>query len=100
MKNSNFIPTLFIASNSLIFIGAFMIISGISGSSFLMLTGSITHILFLVATIKEVSNSKSIDSNTKILWYIALIMATTIAGLFYILSARKNITNQNKLTQI
>ena len=99
MNNKNLIPALFIASNCSIILGAFLIISGTFGSSILMLLGLIAHLAFLIVTINEISNSKSLKSNDKTIWYIALIMASTIAGLFYILSARKNITNQNKLTQ-
>jgi hypothetical protein len=99
MDNKNLIPLLFITSSVLVITGTYLKISAITGGGSLMLLGVAAQFTFLFATIREISQSKRINSNSKTLWYIALIMASTIAGLFYILSARKDITNQNKLTQ-
>lgn len=98
MNERNSIPILFVASNVLVIAGALMKIIHWSGSDSLILIGLACLLAFLILTFKEISYTKEIKENDKLLWYVGLISFTTVVGLLYILTKRNNISNQNKLT--
>lgn len=48
-------------------------------------------LIFIIAAIYEVTQSTKIDRSEKIMWIIGFLFLTTIAGLIYVLSARKRV---------
>jgi len=61
------------------------------GADTLLLLSVIAGVVFIFTAIKEVSNSEKIDRSEKIMWFFGFIFLTTIAGLVYVLSARKRV---------
>jgi len=61
------------------------------GADALIVGSFIAAAIFIITAIKEVSNSEKIDRSEKIMWFFGFIFLTTIAGLVYVLSARKRV---------
>lgn len=61
------------------------------GADALIVVSFIAAAIFMIAAITEVSRSQKIDRSEKIMWFFGFIFLTTIAGLIYVLSARKRI---------
>lgn len=61
------------------------------GADPLLLAGIIAGVVFMITAIMEVSRSEKIDRSEKIMWIAGFLFLTTIAGLIYVLSARKRI---------
>lgn len=99
MNQKNLTPIAFIAAHVFSIAAIVMIFNRLPGTSIAMLLALISHITFLVLSIREISNSNNIKNNDKGLWYFGLIFFTTVVGLIYILTKRSNPNNQNQLTQ-
>lgn len=61
------------------------------GADTLIIVSLIAGVVFMIAAITEVSRSQKIDRSEKIMWFFGFIFLTTIAGLIYVLSARKRV---------
>ncbi|HSN60986.1 MAG TPA: hypothetical protein VLR49_08630 [Ferruginibacter sp.] len=61
------------------------------GFDSLFLVSIIAGIVFITTAIMEVSRSEKIDRSEKTMWIIGFLFLTTIAGLIYVLSARKRV---------
>lgn len=75
-------------------VGAFMKILHLPGANFLLITGMVANVVFVVATLSEVWGSRSIHTNEKVMWTIAFIFMGflgAIAGIFYVLMGRKRV---------
>lgn len=61
------------------------------GADPLILVSLIAGAVFIITAIIEVSRSEKIDRSEKIMWILGFLFLTTIAGLIYVLSARKRV---------
>lgn len=57
----------------------------------MMIIGLLSQLVFIILSLIEISKSDKIDGTEKFMWFIGFIFIGTIAGLVYILSARKRI---------
>jgi hypothetical protein len=57
----------------------------------MMIIGLLSQLVFFILSLIEISKSDKIDGTEKFMWFIGFIFIGTIAGLVYILSARKRI---------
>ena len=57
----------------------------------MMIIGLLSQLVFIILRLIEISKSDKIDGTEKFMWFIGFIFIGTIAGLVYILSARKRI---------
>ena len=72
-------------------IGAMMKISHWEYSSFFLIVGILSNILYIVVGIYEVNNSSRISSYEKLLWIIGFIMFSFFVGLIYLISGRRKV---------
>ena len=61
------------------------------GADYLLILALAMSLIFIIAAIYEVTQSTKIDRSEKIMWIIGFLFLTTIAGLIYVLSARKRV---------
>jgi lipid-A-disaccharide synthase-like uncharacterized protein len=84
---------------SLVFelIGAFMKIMHLPGADAFLIVGIVANVLFIISALSEVWGSQRINSNEKIMWTLAFIFMGflgALAGLIYVLLARKRVTRK------
>jgi len=91
IEKKNLLKKAFAISLLFTLIGAMMKISHWEYSSFFLVIGILSTILYVVVGIYEVNNSKRISSSEKVLWTIGFIMFSFFVGLFYLISGRKNV---------
>lgn len=72
-------------------IGALMKINHIDGGNFLLGIGIITGLIYIVAALFEIFNSKRINTPEKLMWLVGFLFFNLLAGILYIFSARKRI---------
>jgi len=61
------------------------------GADTLFLVSLFAAIVFIITATLEVSRSEKISRSERIMWIIGFIFLTSIAGLVYVLSARKRV---------
>ena len=84
---------------SLVFelVGAFMKIMHLPGANALLIIGIVSNVVFIISALSEVWGSQRINSNEKIMWTLAFIfmgVLGALAGLIYVLLARKRVTRK------
>lgn len=89
--NKNLAPFSYLASLFFSIIGAVMKIQHFDYSEILLSLGIISLIIFIIAAFIEVSRSKNISDSEKFMWKVGFITLGAIAGLVYVVSARKRI---------
>ena len=97
MNNKNFIPSLFIISFLSIIIGTLLKILHQPFSEILLGLGLILTIIYSIFCLVEIYNNKRLFSSEKSMWLFSFLFINTIAGLIYILYARKRINRDFKL---
>jgi hypothetical protein len=96
----NTLPTVtwsFVISLVLELTGAFMKIMHLPGADALLIIGIVANVVFIISALSEVWGSQRINSNEKIMWTLAFIFMGflgALAGLIYVLLARKRVTRK------
>jgi len=91
MDNKKIITLSFALSLIIVVIGAMMKILQWPNSGTVLAIGLLAQLVFIILSLTEISKSDKIDGTEKFMWFIGFIFMGTIAGLIYILSARKRI---------
>ena len=76
--------------------GAYLKILHSQGADVLLALGLGASLVFILTAIYEVQTSKRIGSQDKIMWTIALIFLSGIAGLVYFFGVRKRVVDPGK----
>ena len=74
-----------------------MKIMHLPGADALLIVGIVANVLFIISALSEVWGSQRIHSNEKIMWTLAFIFMGflgALAGLIYVLLARKRVTRK------
>ena len=72
-------------------IGATLKIMHLSGAETLLAIGLITSLVFIVSAIIEVRSSNRLDHREKTMWTIAFLFLNGVAGILYMVSARRRV---------
>ena len=91
MELGTIVKTSFIISFITTIIGAYLKITHSESAEALLIIGLIATLVFIVTAIYEVRTSKRINNTEKIMWTIAFIFFSGIAGLIYIFIRRRRI---------
>lgn len=91
MENKQILNISFACSFVIVIIGALFKIMHYPYSQLFLILGLISMLVFWFIAIAEIRSSTKIDGSEKFMWIIGLIFFGSIAGLVYILSARKRI---------
>lgn len=75
--------------------GGYLKITHVSGGEPFLVVGVIGTMVFIVSAIYEVRTSKKINPTEKMMWTIAFLFFSGIAGLIYFLLGRKRIISQS-----
>ena len=92
MNTNKIIPVSFALSFIVSIIGAMFKIMHWPGATALLIFGMLCFVVFVVTALTEVYNSKNINRSEKVMWTFGFLFFNTIAGLVYLLSARKRVT--------
>jgi lipid-A-disaccharide synthase-like uncharacterized protein len=87
----------FVISLVLELTGAIMKIMHLPGADALLIIGIVANVVFIISALSEVLGSQRINSNEKIMWTLAFIFMGflgALAGLIYVLLARKRVTRK------
>ncbi len=91
VSNNTILKTSYIITVSITIVGVILKLMHNSWTEAMLIAGVISALLFIILAIKEVINSTRIDRNEKIMWILGFVFMNGIAGLIYLLSARKRI---------
>lgn len=91
MKNKQILNLSFALSFVIVIIGALFKIMHYPYSQLFLIVGLISMLVFWYVAISEIKSSTKIDGSEKFMWIIGLIFFGSVAGLVYLLSARKRI---------
>ena len=91
MNTKSILQISFIFSFLTVIVGAFLKIEHYPYAYLTIIVGLLFHLIFLIAGIYEVSKSKKIEVSEKFMWTVGFIFFGSVAGLVYLLSARKRI---------
>ena len=95
MKANTIITVSFILSFILTITGAILKIMHLQNAEFILMGGIITNVIYLIFAIIEIINSTKINHREKIMWTIAFVLMTSIAGFIYFFVGRKRVLNKN-----
>ena len=91
MKNKQILNLSFVLSIVIVLVGALFKIMHYPFSQLLLIVGLISMLVFWYVAISEIRSSTKIDGTEKFMWIFGIIFLGSIAGLVYLLSARKRI---------
>lgn len=91
METRSILQISFIFSFLTVIIGTLLKIEHYSYAHLTIIVGLLFHLIFLTTGIYEVSKSKKIEASEKFMWSVGFIFFGSVAGLVYLLSARKRI---------
>ena len=91
MENKQILNLSFALSFVIVIIGALFKIMHYPYSQLFLIVGLISMLVFWYVAISEIKSSTKIDGSEKFMWIIGLIFFGSVAGLVYLLSARKRI---------
>jgi hypothetical protein len=91
MKNKQILNLSFVLSFVIVIVGALFKIMHYPFSQLLLIVGLISMLVFWYVAISEIKSSTKIDGSEKFMWIIGIIFFGSVAGLVYLLSARKRI---------
>ncbi|HEX6332703.1 MAG TPA: hypothetical protein VFZ78_00675 [Flavisolibacter sp.] len=95
MRFNRLVPVSFLISFILVTAGAYLKITHAEGADTWLTAGMIVSLIFIVAAVYEVRSSRRIDATEKNVWTLALVLFSTIAGIIYVLLARKRIAGDH-----
>ena len=75
-------------------IGAYLKITHAPGGETLLMVALLASLIFIVSAIYEVNVSKRIHRSEKVMWTLGFLFTSGIAGIVYMLSARKRIVQR------
>ncbi len=93
MKLGNIVITSFFVSFFFIFMALFLKITHSQSVGIFLIIGILASAIFIASAIYEVRASIYIDTSEKTRWAFFLLFFSGLAGLIYIVFARKRITN-------
>jgi drug/metabolite transporter (DMT)-like permease len=96
MKIGNIVRWSYIVGLITTLAGAYLNILHAQGADVLLALGLGASLVFILTAIYEVQTSKRIGSQDKIMWTIALIFMSGIAGLMYFFWVRKRVVDPGK----
>jgi hypothetical protein len=91
MKNKQILNLSFVLSIVIVLVGALFKIMHYPFSQLLLIVGLISMLVFWYVAISEIKSSTKIDGTEKFMWIFGIIFLGSVAGLVYLLSARKRI---------
>ncbi len=91
ITNNRLLKTSFILMVCISISGVILKVMDNAWTEAFLIAAVLTALIFMAAAINEVTNSTRIERNEKIMWVIGFIFMSGIAGLIYLLSARKRI---------
>jgi hypothetical protein len=91
MKNKQILNLSFVLSIVIVLVGALFKIMHYPFSQLLLIVGLISMLVFWFVAISEIKSSTKIDGTEKFMWIFGIIFLGSVAGLVYLLSARKRI---------
>jgi len=91
MKNKQILNLSFVLSIVIVLVGALFKIMHYPFSQLLLIVGLISMLVFWYVAISEIKSSTKIDGSEKFMWIFGIIFFGSVAGLVYLLSARKRI---------
>lgn len=91
MKNKQILNLSFVLSIVIVLVGALFKIMHYPYSQLLLIVGLISMLVFWYVAISEIKSSTKIDGSEKFMWIFGIIFLGSVAGLVYLLSARKRI---------
>ena len=94
MKKAVLIKTSFIVAMLLVLTGELLQVQHYQNASTLLFSGLAFQLIFTVLVVHEVNTSRKIDSADKTFWTMGFILVSGVAGLVYLLKARKNIAEE------
>ncbi|WP_460569550.1 hypothetical protein [Flaviaesturariibacter terrae] len=93
MTKSRIVPASFILGLVFTIIGAMQKILHHANADVWMILSAVLTGVFIISTIYEVQTSKKATRAEKTLWSLAFVFFSGIAGIVYLLSARKKIAS-------
>ncbi|TDH28549.1 hypothetical protein EXU57_00270 [Segetibacter sp. 3557_3] len=93
MKIGTVVTWSFLVGFLTIIAGAYLRILHREGTDFLLVTGLLAYLVFIVSAIYEVRTSNRIDSRAKALWTIGFITMSSITGIYYMLIGRRKVAD-------
>lgn len=91
MKNKQILNISFVLSIVIVLVGALFKIMHYPYSQLFLIVGLISMLVFWYLAISEIKSSTKIDGTEKFMWIFGIIFLGSVAGLVYLLSARKRI---------
>lgn len=91
--NKHLLIVFFILTILMIIISSALFVSHSPYADTLMNFVFLSSLIFIIIAIYEVTSSKNLNTDEKIIWTIAFIFMNVIAGAVYLLIGRKRITN-------
>lgn len=91
MENKQLLNLSFILSFVIVIIGALFKIMHYPYSQLFLIVGLTSMLVFWYVAISEIRSSTKIDGSEKFMWIFGIIFFGSVAGLVYLLSARKRI---------
>ena len=91
METKSILYISFILAFFIVILGTFFKIEHYPHTKLVLVIGLIFHLIFLITAIYEVRKSKKIEVSEKFMWTVGFIFFGSVAGLVYLLSARKRI---------
>jgi small-conductance mechanosensitive channel len=99
MQFDTILKTSLLSSWLIAFAGAFFKIMHLQGAEWILITAVATYVVFIACAIYEIQNAGTFSKSEKIMWTIALLFMSNIAGLIYVLTARKQISSNKNAVQ-
>ncbi|MEO8820783.1 MAG: hypothetical protein ABI267_10970 [Ginsengibacter sp.] len=93
MKQSTIVKASFFISYLFIILGAYMQLHHFQNAGTFLMIGIASIFIFISSAIREIRTSVRIDNSEKTRWTSGLILFSPLAGLIYILFARRRIVN-------
>ena len=91
MKTGPILKTSFAAIILCTILGTYLRINHAGGAMEILVMALVATIVFIVTAVFEVNHSTRIGSSEKVMWTLGFILTSSIAGFFYLISARKRI---------
>ncbi|RYY40581.1 MAG: hypothetical protein EOO08_05475 [Chitinophagaceae bacterium] len=91
MKRSILLPASYAIGMALSLFGALQKILHAPSSESWLMVSLLAFVPFILIAAYEVCTSRTTAKGEKVMWTLALILFTTIAGLVYLLSSRKRV---------
>jgi hypothetical protein len=94
MNLNKILPAVFFLSIIIVLIGAFLKIQHFEGSHIVLIAGLLSQVILAFLCLYEIASSNKFSKTEQLIWLLSFIFLPILAGLIYILSVRKRITNK------